>query len=51
MVWTIIIGAVVAYLILMIVLHKIVEKFFMMLFFVISALFVMGVIYLVLKGF
>ena len=50
MVWTIIIGAVIAYLVLMVVLHKIVDKFFMMLFFVISVLFVMGIVYFVLKG-
>lgn len=50
MVLTIIIGAVIFYLMLMIVLHKLFEKFFMMIFFAISALFVMAVLYFVLKG-
>ena len=49
MVWTIIIGAVIAYLFLMVVMHKLVEKFFMILFFVISVLFVIGIVYFVLK--
>ncbi len=50
MLWSIIGGAVVAYLILMFFLHKVFEKIFMMLLFVISTLFVFGVLYFVLKG-
>ena len=47
---TIITGIVVAYLILMIILHKLFEKFFMLLFFGLSALFAVAVIYFVSKG-
>ena len=47
----IIVGAVIAYLIVMIVIHKLFEKFFIMLFFAISALFVIAVLYFMLKGF
>ncbi|MEK6983538.1 MAG: hypothetical protein AABX33_03110 [Nanoarchaeota archaeon] len=47
---SILIGAVVLYLIVMMVMHKLFEKFFMLLFFVISTVFVVGVLYLVLKG-
>ena len=47
---TIVVGAVVAYLVLMVILHKLFEKFFMMLLFVISTLFVIGVLYFALKG-
>lgn len=48
--FTIIIGAVIIYLIFMIILHKIFEKFFMMLFIILSALFFLGVFYFALKG-
>lgn len=47
---TIIAGAVVAYFIVMFIMHKLFEKFFMILFFILSMLFVVGVIYLMLKG-
>ena len=47
----VLIGAVIAYLVVMIVIHKFLEKFFMMLFFAISALFVIAVLYFMLKGF
>ncbi|MBI2542427.1 hypothetical protein HYV80_07000 [Candidatus Woesearchaeota archaeon] len=47
---TIVAGAVVAYFIVMFVMHKLFEKFFMILFFVLSMLFVVGVLYFVLKG-
>ena len=47
---SIIIGAVAFYLVLLFFLHKLFEKFFMMLLFVISTLFVFGVLYFVLKG-
>ncbi|MBI2659556.1 hypothetical protein HYX07_00150 [Candidatus Woesearchaeota archaeon] len=47
----IIVGAVIAYLVVMVILHKFLEKFFMMLFFAISALFVIAVLYFMLKGF
>lgn len=48
--FTIIIGAVIIYLVFMIILHKIFEKFFMMLFIILSALFFLGVLYFALKG-
>lgn len=48
---SIVAGAVIFYLILMFVLHKLFEKIFIMLFFIISTLFVVGVLYFVLKGF
>ncbi len=48
--FTIIIGTVIAYLIFMIILHKIFEKFFMMLFIVLSALFFLGILYFGLRG-
>lgn len=47
----IIVGAVIAYFIVMVVIHKLFEKFFMMLFFAISALFVIAVLYFMMKGF
>ncbi|MDP3764917.1 MAG: hypothetical protein Q8R04_00235 [Nanoarchaeota archaeon] len=50
MVLSIIIGAVIVYLIAMIILHKLFEKFFTILFFGVSALFVIAVLYFVLKG-
>ena len=50
MVLSIIIGAVIFYLILMFALHKLFEKFFMLLFFGISTLFVIAVIYFASKG-
>lgn len=46
----IIAGAVIVYIFLMFVLHKLFEKFFMMLFFLVSTLFVIAVLYFVLKG-
>ena len=49
-IFSIVIGAVIFYLIIMIILHKLFEKFFMMLFFIVSTLFVLGVLYFVLKG-
>ena len=48
---SIVVGAVIAYLVVMLVVHKLFEKFFMMLFFAISALFVIAALYLMLKGF
>jgi len=50
MLWPLIGGAVVAYLVIMFFLHKMFEKLFMMLLFVVSTLFVFGVLYFVLKG-
>jgi len=50
MVWSIIIGALIGYLVLIFMLHKLFEKFFMMLLFIVSSLFVLGVLYFVLKG-
>ena len=47
---SIIIGAVIFYLVIMVILHKLVMKFFGMLFFIISTLFVVAVLYFVLKG-
>jgi hypothetical protein len=46
----IIAGIVIAYLVAMVLLHKFLEKFFMMLFFTISALFVIAVLYFMWKG-
>lgn len=48
---SIVAGAVIAYLIVMVIIHKLFEKFFMMLFFAISALFVIAVLYFMFKGF
>ena len=50
MMWSLIGGAIIGYLIFMFLIHKIFEKFFMILFFIISALFFVGVLYFVLKG-
>ena len=50
MAWTLIAGAVAAYLILMFFLHKIFEKFFMVILFLVSTLFVVGVLYFYFKG-
>ena len=50
MIWSIIGGAVIVYLILMFFLHKMFEKFFMIFLFLISTLFVVGVLYFVMKG-
>ena len=50
MLWSLIGGAVIGYLVLMFILHKMFEKIFMMLLFVISALFVFGLLYFVLRG-
>ncbi len=45
-----IVGAMVFYLILMFVIRKLFEKVFMVLFFVLSALFGLALLYLMLKG-
>lgn len=50
MIWSIIIGALVVYVVLMFMLHKLFEKFFMMLLFIVSSLFVLGVLYFAFKG-
>ena len=47
---SIVIGAVIVYFVVMVVLHKLFEKFFMMLLFGVSALFVITLIYFMLKG-
>jgi len=47
---SIVIGAVIVYFIIMVVLHKLFEKFFMMLLFGVSTLFVITLIYFMLKG-
>ena len=49
-VFTIIAGVVIAYLILMFFIHKVFEKFFMMLLILLTALFMFGVLYFLLKG-
>lgn len=46
-----VVGAVIVYLVVMVIIHKLFEKFFMMLFFAISALFVVAVLYFMFKGF
>lgn len=51
MVWSIVIAAAVAYLIVMFMLHKLFEKFFIMLLFIVSSLFVLGVLYFAFRGF
>ncbi len=50
MAWTLVAGAVIVYLVILFFLHKLFEKFFMMLLFIVSTLFVLGVLYFVLKG-
>ena len=50
MVLGIVAGAVIVYLILMFFIHKIFEKFLMILLFMLSTLFVVVVLYFVLKG-
>ncbi len=50
MIIQILIGAVIAYLILMFIMHKIFEKFFMFIMFMISAVFIVAVLYFVLRG-
>ena len=50
-IFSIIIGAVIIYLVSMIIIHKFFEKIFKMLFFIISALLVLAAIYFIfLKG-
>ncbi|MBI2659345.1 hypothetical protein HYX05_04585 [Candidatus Woesearchaeota archaeon] len=50
-IFSILIGAVVIYLVSMILIHKFFEKIFKMLFFIISAILVLGAIYfLLMKG-
>ncbi len=50
MAWTLIAGAVMVYLVLLFFLHKIFEKFFMVILFILSTAFVVGVLYFVLRG-
>lgn len=47
---SLVIGAVVVYLILMFFIHRIFEKFLMILLFLLSTVFVVAVLYFVLKG-
>lgn len=43
-------GAIVLYIILVFLLYKFIEKFFKILFFIITALFIMGLLYMISKG-
>lgn len=47
---SIVVGAVIAYLVVMVMIHKLFAKFFMMLFFAISALLAIAVVYFMFKG-
>ncbi len=43
-------GAIVLYIILIFLLYKFIEKFFKIVFFIITALFVIGLLYMISKG-
>ena len=47
---SIIAGVVIFYLVLMVIFHKLFEKFFKLVFFILSALFLMAVLYFMFKG-
>ena len=50
MVLSIVVGAVIVYLIVMFFIHRIFQKFLMILLFLLSTVFVVAVLYFVLKG-
>ena len=47
---SIIVGVVIFYLVVMVIFHKLFEKFFKLVFFILSALFLIAVLYFMLKG-